>query len=113
MGSVVGRVQVVNFRDIQRVVEHAFVFGIEPAIDIGVQERTGHVEQEGARHQRDRDKSEDQARLQFRSDKSAAALEKGLGEVAPDQHQHQAEQEEAQVEEQDDDQVRDQRSMRT
>ncbi len=99
MRRVVGRIQVVGFRDLERVVENLFVLGIEPTVDVGVQEDARDVEQERAGDQRDGDEARDQPHLEFRADESATALEDDLGEIASDQEQHQREQQEAQVEE--------------
>ena len=111
MRGVVGRVEIVGLRDLERVVENLFVLGIEPAVDVGVQKHARDVEQERAGDQCDGDESGDQPHLEFRSDQSAAAFEDDLGEIASDQEQHQAEQQKAQVEERDDCQVRDQRGV--
>src|SRR5208282_2288523 len=111
MRRVVGRVQIVGLRDLQRVIENLFVLGIEPAVDVGVQEHARHVKQERARNQRDCDESRDQPDLEFRTNQSAAPLEDDLGEIASDQEQHQSEQQKTQVEERDDRQIGDQRGV--
>src|SRR5579862_4776196 len=101
MRRVVGRVEIVGLRDLERVIENLLVLGVEPAVDVRVQEHARYVEEECARDQCDRDEPSDQLDLELRSDESAAALEDDLGEIASDQEQHQAEQQEAQVEERD------------
>ncbi len=68
MQRVVGRVKIIALGDIERFVEHFFVLGIEPAIDIGAQEGFGNVEQKTARQHCHGDKSDYQARLQLGSD---------------------------------------------
>ena len=106
--GVVGRAQVVDLRDVERVVEHALVFGIEPARNVGAQKRACDHQQEQARHQRHRDEAEHQANLELGADEAAAMLEDDLGQVASDQQQKQPEEQEAYVEQQNDDQVGDQ-----
>src|SRR5208282_5413897 len=111
MRRVVGRVQVVGLRDLERVIKNLLVLGIEPAVDVGVQEHARHVKQKRARDQCDGDESRDQPDLEFRTNQSAAALEDDLGEIASDQEQHQSEQQKAQVEERDDRQIGGQRGV--
>ena len=103
---------VIGLRHLECLVERPLHLRLEPTLDGGVDEIRGDDEDENGRRQGEREEGDDQLGLEACAQDLLPSLERELDQVAEEQHDEEQEDDQIQVEEREDRQVRCERNLR-